>query len=240
MDEHANDPGEYDLDEELELAEAWSGELDVLEGLVETISSAWTDRDLDVVSTLCMTLLKHDELPALYRGRFSTYMSFVSGEDPAQRLDEASFWLHKAATEASGDIHEIEEWQSKVKGIQDRLVWVEDDAEDSQNPGNPDTTLALHGLLDGTTDDPQSNQQPTSVEDAIVSEEQKDVEIELPAEDEEPRGEEMHCAHCSSRIKPSAVINMTAYCSANGCRMAATCARPGGCWRVWHYGPCDL
>ncbi|KAK3643045.1 hypothetical protein LTR56_010419 [Elasticomyces elasticus] len=93
---------------------------------------SWINRDLEVVSALCLTLLKHNQLKPYRRGRFNTYLSFKSGEDAEKRLDEASFWLQKAAASAnSGDGERIELWQAKVKQAQEYFVGLGDE----QQPG---------------------------------------------------------------------------------------------------------
>ncbi|KAK5681416.1 hypothetical protein LTS10_005946 [Elasticomyces elasticus] len=72
----------YNLDDELARTEDWEGDTDTLDALV--------DRDLEVVSALCLSLLKHNQLEQYWRRRFDTYLSFTSGEDAEKRLDEAS------------------------------------------------------------------------------------------------------------------------------------------------------
>ncbi|KAK5731729.1 hypothetical protein LTR17_011078 [Elasticomyces elasticus] len=52
----------YNLDDELARAKEWKGDTDTLDGLADIISDAWFDRDLEVVSALCLTLLKHNQL----------------------------------------------------------------------------------------------------------------------------------------------------------------------------------
>ncbi|KAK5747535.1 hypothetical protein LTR17_000178 [Elasticomyces elasticus] len=87
----------YNLDDEIARAKEWEGNTDTLDGLADIIRDAWFDRDLEVVSALCLNLLKHNQLKPYWRGRFNAYLSFTSGEDAEKRLDEASFWLQKAA-----------------------------------------------------------------------------------------------------------------------------------------------
>ncbi|KAK5730478.1 hypothetical protein LTR15_000415 [Elasticomyces elasticus] len=169
----------YNLDDELARAEEWDGDADTLNGLVDIISSAWFDRDLEAVSALCLNLLKNKKLSSYWRGRFNAYMSFISGEDAEQRLDEASFWLQKAAanTTDSGDSEQIELWQARVKRAQNHFVGLRDE----QQP-------AILGFqFDGTAETPGDAAIEGTVDSEVFSQEQTDAIVEIEEDSSETR-----------------------------------------------------
>ncbi|KAK4890009.1 hypothetical protein LTR27_011228 [Elasticomyces elasticus] len=158
----------YNLDDELARAAEWEGDTDTLDDLVGIIGDAWIDRDLEVVSSLCLTLLKHNQLNPYWRGRFKAYLSFTSGEDAEKRLDEASFRLQKAAAANanSGDSEQIGLWQAKVKRAQEYFVGLGDEQQPATHGFQFAGTAETLGdaVIEGPVD-PEVFQQQT---DAVV------------------------------------------------------------------------
>lgn len=144
--DHGGEVERLDFDEIIDRCANWQvGDGRELKQLSNILRKVYNGQDVDGLEAMCLALLEHDQLPALYKAKVHTYLSAIEGYHEGDKLISATCKFAQIVSTNSGLTPALD-WISEARTQQQAAQgWVSEEVEQWE-------ALIAHHKVSSSTD----------------------------------------------------------------------------------------